>query len=112
MRPFDSRAPLEYSDGTNQVVAQLELASIRNPGSLIAVGQNNYQAGAGTAAPVFGVPNTGGLGQIKGGALESSTVDIAKEFTDLIVLQRAYQANGKVITTSDQITQDTISLMR
>jgi flagellar hook protein FlgE len=94
------------------VVAQLALASIRNPGSLMAVGSNNYEASADTALPAIGVANTGGRGEISGGSLESSTVDIAKEFTNLIVLQRAYQANGKVITAGDQLSQDTIALMR
>ncbi|MEO8592020.1 MAG: flagellar hook protein FlgE [Candidatus Solibacter sp.] len=102
----------QYSNGTQQVVAQLALASIRNPGSLMAVGQNNYEASAATALPAVGVANTGGRGQIQGGSLESSTVDIAKEFTNLIVLQRAYQANGKVITAGDQLSQDTINLIR
>jgi flagellar hook protein FlgE len=102
----------QYSNGTQQVVAQLALASVRNPGSLIAVGQNNYEASAETAMPAIGVANTGGRGQIQGGSLESSTVDIAKEFTNLIVLQRAYQANGKVITAGDQLSQDTINLIR
>jgi flagellar hook protein FlgE len=101
----------QYSDGTNQVVAQLAVASIRNPGSLIAVGNNNYQSSQQTAQAAVGVADTGGRGDIKGGELEASTVDIATEFTDLIVLQRAYQANGKVITTSDQLSQVTISLM-
>jgi len=102
----------EYSNGTQQVVAQLAVAAIRNPGSLIAIGENNYEASADTAQAAVGVANTGGRGQIMGGSLESSTVDIAKEFTNLIVLQRAYQANGKVITASDQISQDTINLIR
>jgi len=101
----------QYSDGTSLTVAQLALASIKNPGSLIAVGENNYQATNQTAQAEIGVVNTGGRGQIKGGALESSTVDIAKEFTELIVLQRSYQANGKVITTGDQLSQVTISLI-
>jgi len=101
----------QYSNGTQQVVAQVAVASIRNPGSLIAVGENNYQASQQTAQAAVGVANTGGRGDIKGGELEASTVDIAAEFTNLIVLERAYQANGKVITTGDQLSQDTISLI-
>ena len=101
----------QYSNGTQEVVAQVALASIRNPGSLVAVGQNNYEASSATALPAIGVANTAGRGQITGGSLESSTVDIATEFTNLIVLQRAYQANGKVITTGDQLSQVTISLI-
>ena len=100
-----------YSDNTTEVVAQVALASIENPGSLLDVGQNNYEATTATALPAIGVAGTGGRGQIAGGALESSTVDTATEFTNLIVLQRAYQANGKVITTSDELSQVTISLI-
>jgi flagellar hook protein FlgE len=102
----------QYSNGMQQVVAQLALASVRNPDSLLSVGDNNYQASAHTALPSIGVPDTGGRGQILGGQLESSTVDIAQEFTRLIVLQRAYQANGKVVTSVDELSQDTINLKR
>jgi flagellar hook protein FlgE len=62
--------------------------------------------------PAVGLPSTGGRGEILGGSVESSTVDIAKEFTNLIVYQRAYEANSKVITTTDQLSQDTINLIQ
>lgn len=100
----------QYSNGTQTVVGQLAMAQVRNPDSLIAVGNNNYALSARTALPAIGLPNTGGRGEVLGGNVEASTVDIAKEFTNLIVLQRAYQANAKVITTVDQLSQDTISL--
>ena len=58
------------------------------------------------------VPDTGGRGSIVGGALESSNVDIATEFTNMIVLQRDYEANARVVTTVDQLSQDTINLVR
>ena len=101
----------QYSDGTQLVVGQVAMANIRNPESLIAVGNNNYQASALTSAPAIGVPDTGGRGDIQGGALESSTVDIAQEFTNLIVLERGYQANSRVITTADELSQETINLI-
>jgi len=100
----------QWSDGTQEVVAQVAMANISNPQSMIAAGNNNYLASASTALPAIGVANTGGRGQILGGSLESSTVDIAQEFTDLITLQRAYEANSKVVTTVDQLSQDTINL--
>jgi flagellar hook protein FlgE len=56
------------------------------------------------------LPGTGGRGLVLGGSTEASNVDIAKEFTNLIVFQRGYQANSKIITTVDQISQDTINL--
>jgi flagellar hook protein FlgE len=101
----------QYSDGTQVVVGQVAMASIRNPESLIAAGNNNYQASALTASPAIGVANTGGRGDIQGGSIESSTVDIAQEFTNLIVLQRGYQANSRVITTADTLSQETINLI-
>ncbi|MCX6896990.1 MAG: flagellar hook protein FlgE [Verrucomicrobia bacterium] len=102
----------QYSNGQQTVVGQLAMASVRNPESLIAVGNNNYQLSARTALPAIGVAGTGGRGSIIGGAVEYSTVDIAKEFTNLIVLQRGYQANSKVITAVDELSQDTINLKR
>jgi flagellar hook protein FlgE len=102
----------QYSDGQQVVVGQVAMASVRNPESLIAAGNNNYQASARTATPAIGLPNTGGRGDIVGGAIEASTVDIAKEFTNLIVLQRGYQANSRVITTVDELSQETINLKR
>jgi len=102
----------QFSDGQQVAIAQLALASIRNPDSMTSVGDNNFQVSANTAAPAIGVPNTGGRGNVLAGALEASTVDIAKEFTNLITFQRAYEASAKVITTTDTLTQDTINLIQ
>jgi flagellar hook protein FlgE len=101
-----------YSNGDQVVVGQVAMASVRNPDTLIASGNNNFQLSARTATPSVGMPGTGGRGQIVGGSVEASTVDIAREFTNLIVYQRGYEANSKVITTSDQLSQDTINLIR
>ncbi len=100
----------QFSDGNQVVIGQLALASVSNPDSLIAVGQNNFEVGAKTATPVIGVPNTGTLGTVEGGSLETSTVDIATEFTNLIVYQNSYEANSKVISTLDQLTQALLAL--
>jgi len=102
----------QYSNGEQAVVGQVAMASIRNPESLIAVGNNNYQLSARSALPAIGLPGTGGRGSIIGGAVEYSTVDIAKEFTNLIVLQRGYQANTRVVTAVDELSQETINLKR
>lgn len=102
----------QYSNGQQTIVGQVGMASVRNPESLISVGNNNYQLSARSALPAIGVPGTGGRGTIMGGAVENSTVDIAKEFTNLIVLQRGYEANAKVITSVDELSQDTINLKR
>ena len=102
----------QYSNGQQIPVGQLAMATIRNPESLIAVGNNNYQRSASTALAAIGIPGTGGRGTVIGGAVESSTTDIAREFTNLIVLQRAYQANARVVTAVDEISQETINLKR
>ena len=102
----------EYTDGTQVVVGQVALAAIRNADTLIAAGNNNFQLSALTANPSIGVPSTGGRGTIVGGSIEASTVDIASEFTKLIVYQRAYEANAHVVTTADTLSQDTINLIR
>jgi flagellar hook protein FlgE len=102
----------QFSNGQQTVVGQLAMATIRNPDSLIAVGNNNYQLSARSALPAVGLPGTGGRGSVKGGAVEASTVDIATEFTNLIVYQRGYEANSKVVTSVDELSQDTINLIK
>jgi flagellar hook protein FlgE len=67
---------------------------------------------AASAAPALGAADSAGLGQISAGSLESSTVDIATEFTQLIALQQAYQANSKIVTTIDQLSQSTIAMVQ
>ncbi len=100
-----------YSNGQQTTVGQLALASIPNPESLTSVGNNNLLASASTGAISVGAANTGGRGQIVAGALESSTVDMATEFTKLLTYERGYQAASRVITTSDQLLQDTMGLI-
>jgi flagellar hook protein FlgE len=102
----------QYSNGNQVIVGQVAIASIRNADTLIAQGNNNFQLSALTANPSIGLPGTGGRGLIVGGSIEASTVDIATEFTNLITYQRAYEANGKVVTSADQLSQDTINLIR
>jgi len=100
----------QFSNGQQVTVGQIAMAAIRNPDSLVASGNNNYIVSGRTATPAIGLPGTGGRGDVVGGAVEGSTVDIAREFTNLIVLQRGYQANAKIITTVDQLSQETINL--
>jgi flagellar hook protein FlgE len=102
----------QYSNGQQVVVGQVAMATIRNPESLIAVGNSNYQLSARSALPAIGLPGTGGRGNVLGGSIEASTVDIAREFTNLIVFQRGYQANARMVTTVDELSQETINLKR
>lgn len=100
-----------FSNGQQKVEGQLALAAIQNPESLENMGNNNFAATGATAAPAIGLPNSGGRGQILGGSLEGSNVDMATEFTNLIVYQSAYQASSRVITTADQMSQDLMNLI-
>jgi flagellar hook protein FlgE len=100
-----------YSNGQQLTIGQLAVASISNPESLTSVGNNNLAASSTTAAASVGTANSGSRGQIVAGALESSTVDIAQEFTSLLTFERGYQANSRVITASDQILQETVNLI-
>ena len=102
----------QYSNGRERAVAQLATATVRNPTSLGAAGGNTYRLTSETSALAIGTAGSGGRGRVVAGSLESSTVDIAKEFTNLIVYQRGYQANSKVISTLDELSQEVINLKR
>jgi flagellar hook protein FlgE len=99
-----------FSNGQTLAIAQIALANFANNQGLQRLGSNNYQSTLASGAAVIGAANTGGRGSISGGALELSNVDISQEFTQLIVTQRGFQANARVVTTFDQITQETINL--
>ncbi len=101
-----------YSDGRTQQLAQLALARFTNSQALQAVGNNNFVRTAAAGEPLEGTANSGGLGSIVGLSLESSNVDIAKEFTDLLTYQRGFQANSRVITTADELNQEALNLKR
>ncbi len=100
-----------FTNGT-QVLAQLALASFANPQGLSRVGHNSFESSLSSGQPSVGTPGAGGRGMLAGGSLELSNVDIAKEFAQLIMAQRGFQANARVITTFDEITQETINLKR
>jgi flagellar hook protein FlgE len=99
-----------YSNGTQVTVAQVALASIANPDSLVSAGNNDYQWGVNTATPSVGVPGAGGRGTVLGGSIEASNVDLGTEFTNLIVYQRGYEASSKVISTQQQVDQVLLAL--
>lgn len=89
-----------FSNGQTQALAQIALADFANPGGLDSVGTTYYTATPNSGAPLIGTPGTGGRGTLVGGSVEESNVDLAKQLTDLIVAQEAYEANTKVVTTS------------
>ena len=99
-----------FSNGTHRTLAQLAIASISNPDTLIAVNNNQYVVGVGTTTPSVGASGTSTRGNIVAGALEASNVDMATELTNLIVYQRGYQADSKAVTAIDQMQQTLISM--
>jgi flagellar hook protein FlgE len=99
-----------FSNGKTGVVGQIALASFADEEGLYHDGDNNFSPTISSGQATIGAPSSGGLGTISGGDLEQSNVDIATEFANLIVAQRTYEANARVITTFDQIAQDTIAL--
>lgn len=101
----------DYSNGQQVTLAQLAIGSIANPTSLMQVGNNNLQASAATAQVAIGASGAGGNGTIQGGSLEASTTDMAAEFTHLLSYERSYQAASRVITTADQLAQETVNLI-
>ncbi|MHB1740438.1 MAG: flagellar hook protein FlgE [Actinomycetes bacterium] len=99
-----------FSNGLKQPLAQVALASFTNPEGLTKTGNSSYTTSANSGTPQIGVAGTGTLGQLNSGMLEMSNVDLAQEFTNLIVAERAFQANAKIITTSDSVLQDLVNL--
>jgi flagellar hook protein FlgE len=101
-----------FSNGHTLNIGQVAVATVTNTRGLVMVGNNNYKTTAASGAATIGVAGAGGRGTIQDSALEQSNVDISTEFADLIIAQRAFQANSKTITTFDSVTQDTIAMIR
>ncbi|HUK23273.1 MAG TPA: flagellar hook protein FlgE [Terriglobales bacterium] len=99
-----------FSNGTTAALGQIVLATFADQQGLQRVGNTDFVPTLASGPAVAGIPGTSGRGTLSGGALELSNVDIATEFANLIVAQRAFEANAKAVTTFDQITQDTINL--
>jgi len=101
-----------FSNNKSMALGRLVLANFPNLQGLVREGNNLYKPSLASGAPAIGAPGTGGRGSLSGGALELSNVDIANEFSRLIVAQRGFEANARTITTFDEIMQDTINLKR
>ena len=99
-----------FSNGRSQALGQIALATFANPNGLEKLGDSLYGKTVDSGEPQIGVAGQGGRGTLSGGTLEMSNVDLAAEFTNLIVAERGFQANSRVITTSDQILQDLVNL--
>jgi flagellar hook protein FlgE len=101
-----------FSNGQKLNMAKVALANFNNPAGLEKVGVTCFQSSRNSGLPQVGAPMSGGRGQLLGKALEMSNVDLAQEFTNLIIAQRGFQANSRVITTSDQMLQDLVDIKR
>ncbi|MGY1639866.1 flagellar hook protein FlgE [Geodermatophilus sp. SYSU D00703] len=101
-----------YSNSLRQSIGQLALATFANPAGLEKAGNSSFRVGNNSGTAVVGRAGAGGAGTLTAGALEMSNVDLAEEFTGLIVAQRGFQANSRVITSSDEVLQDLVNLKR
>ncbi|MDQ0822682.1 flagellar hook protein FlgE [Arthrobacter sp. V4I6] len=101
-----------FSNGIKEVLAKIALAKFTNPAGLEKSGGSSYVATGNSGGVQLGAAGDPGMGTLTGGALEMSNVDLSQEFTNLIVAQRGFQANARIITTSDEVLQELGSLKR
>ena len=101
-----------FTNGKRAQIGQVAMAIFANPQGLIAEGDNNFRETNNSGLANVGAAETGGRGKITAGTLEMSNVDLAEQFTDMIVTQRGFQANSRSITTSDQMLQELLTLKR
>ncbi|MDQ4007482.1 MAG: flagellar hook-basal body complex protein [Actinomycetota bacterium] len=101
----------QFTTGPQQI-GQLMIADFANPMGLEKVGDTMFRQSTSSGTPDLGAAGTGRRGQISAGQLEMSNVDLAAEFTNLILAQRGFQANSRVITTSDQVLEDLVNIKR
>ena len=102
----------QFSNGRTSTVGQLAVATVANTAGLTASGGNNFSTTAASGLATVGVAGAGGRGTIVDDAVEQSNVNISTEFSNLIIAQRAFEANSKTVTTFDTISQDVISMVR
>lgn len=95
-----------FSNGLSQSLGQIALANVANPAGLQSIGSNQYQVSPNSGAAVVGAADSQGLGSISPGYLESSNVDLGTELTNMIVAQRSFEANTKIVSTVDQMLSD------
>ena len=101
-----------YSNGQIIPLYQLTLARFNAPTKLHREGSNMYTETQDSGVPLTGAPGTNGLGKITSNSLEQSNVDLGEQFVHMIIYQRAFQANSRIITTSDTLLEEVLSLKR
>ena len=102
----------QFTNGESRALAQVVLNRFINPDGLVKSGDNLFIESVESGQPLSGAPTTNGLGKVVSGAVEQSNVDLGKEFVDMIITQRAFQANSRAITTSDEMLQELVNLKR
>ena len=102
----------QFSNGRTSTIGQLAVATVANTAGLTASGGNNFATTAASGQATIGVAGAGGRGTLDDGALEQSNVNISTEFSNLIVAQRAFEANSKTVTTFDTVSQDVMAMVR
>lgn len=102
----------QFSNGESKLLGRIATASFNNPAGLQRQGDSNYIQTTNSGEALIGTPGTGNRGLLSAGTLEMSNVDLAREFTNLIVAQRGFQANSRVITTSDEMLSELVNLKR
>jgi len=107
----DGTVTATFSNGQNENVGQLALANVANLQGLSLLGNGDYATTLASGDAVMGTSGTSGLAAVQDDALEASNVNISTEFSDLIIAQRAFEANAKSVTTFDTVTQDTINMV-
>jgi flagellar hook protein FlgE len=110
--PNTGEVYLLYSNGLKQLAGQLGLAKFSNPSGLVREGHSMFQEGLNSGIPQVGAPNDGARGTLVAGYLEASNVDMAQEFTNMILAQRGFQASSRIITTSDEMLLELVNLKR
>ncbi|MCE5198763.1 MAG: flagellar hook protein FlgE [Armatimonadota bacterium] len=101
-----------FTNGSTRTLGQIALAKFNNPAGLTKTGSNLYAESPNSGSASLGIPGESSLGQIDSGYLEASNVDLAAEFANMIVAQRGFQANSRIITTADEVLQELVSLKR
>lgn len=101
----------QFTNNQTLALGQIAVASFANDQGLTQTGNSDYQASFASGAPVIGLAGTGGRGTITGGAVEGSNVNLSTEFANMIVAQQGYEANAKVLTTLDQVSQATLAVI-
>ncbi|GAA1796369.1 flagellar hook-basal body complex protein [Nocardioides hankookensis] len=108
----DGKLTATFDDDSSRVIAQVAIADFQNPMGLEKVGGTSFRAAANSGAAVLGVAGEGSRGELVAGSVEMSNVDLAAEFTNLILAQRGFQASSRVITTSDQVLEELVNIKR